>query len=203
MATKTARATTSPARRRAAKPAAATHSTGAVIGAAAAGVIAGVVAGIGRKVAVQAPSALAGDWLEAVKTEHRLALALFDAIQATDDSQTIKRATLLVQLKHALGKHALMEENAIYPALRDLGDTGDADELNHEHGYVKQYLYDLGNMPRNSLGFLAKVAEFRRDIEEHIRDEEERIFPPLHEKLGDEKNRALTAAANREGFKLA
>ena len=195
--------TTTPSRR-APKPApSATHSTGAIIGAAAAGVIAGVVAGIGRKAMVQAPSALAGDWLEAVKTEHKLALALFDAIQATDDSQTVKRTMLLVQLKHALGKHALMEENAIYPALRDSGEPGDADELNHEHGYVKQYLYDLGNMPKNSLGFLAKIADFRRDIEEHIRDEEDRIFPSLHAKLGDEKNRSLTAAANREGFKLA
>ena len=41
-------------------------STGALLGAAAAGVALGVAAMIGRKVAVQAPTVLAGDWDQAL-----------------------------------------------------------------------------------------------------------------------------------------
>ena len=177
-------------------------TTGMVLGAAAAGVVAGVGGNLCRKGVVEAPRAWAGGWVEARQAAPKAALALFDAIQATTDEQTLRRSMLLMQLKHALGKHAFTEENVIYPELRDHGDKADADELNSEHGYVKQYLYDLDKMDNSSPEFLKKIAAFRADLEDHIRDEETRIFPSLHAKLGD-KNKAVTAAANKEGFRLA
>ena len=178
-------------------------ATGAMIGAAAAGVAVGLMANLGRKTAVQAPTFLAGDWDEALAAEHAATLKLFDGLQATTEKNTTKRSMLLMQLKHALAKHALQEENVIYPALRDAGQTDQADHLNHDHGYVKQFLYDLENMPKESPAFLTKVAEFRRAIEEHAGEEENTIFPALKAKLSPEKNKALTAMMNKEGFKLA
>jgi hemerythrin superfamily protein len=178
-------------------------TTGALIGAAAAGVAVGLFANIGRKTAVQAPTFLAGEWDEALKAEHAATLKLFDAMQSTTEKNTTKRSMLLMQIKHALAKHALQEENAVYPALRDSGQKGEADHLNHDHGYVKQYLYDLENMLKDSPAFLPKVAEFRADLERHIAEEEGTIFPALKAKLSPEKNKALTALMNKEGFKLA
>lgn len=178
-------------------------STGAIIGAAAAGVAVGLVANLGRKAAVQAPTMMAGDWDEALKAEHEATLKLFDALESTTEKNTTKRSMLLMQLKHALAKHALQEENAVYPALREAGQVGDADQLNGEHGYVKQYLYDLENMPKESPAFVAKLREFRTHIEKHMREEENQIFPQLKAKLSPEKNKALTALMNKEGFKLA
>ena len=178
--------------------------TGAAVGvAAAAGLVAGLAANVGRKVAVQAASGLSGDWLDALKTEHKMALGIFDLIQATSDKQKAKRSTLLMTLKHALGKHAFQEENVIYPALRNSGEADTADQLNDDHGYVKQYLYDLENLPKDSPGFLSKVAEFRADLEKHIREEEDDIFPSLQAKLTEEQNKKVTLAMNKEGFKLA
>jgi hemerythrin superfamily protein len=174
-----------------------------LVGVAAAGVVTGLAANLARKAIVQAPSALAGDWLEALKVEHRLALGLFDLLQATGNEEPSKRSALLVQLKHALGKHAFTEENVIYPALRSWGDKADADKLNHDHGYVKQYLYELEDMDNASPAFLEKVAAFRADLEAHIEEEEAAIFPPLHAALGDAGNAKVTALANKEGFKLA
>jgi hemerythrin superfamily protein len=178
-------------------------STGALIGAAAAGVAVGLMANLGRKAAVQAPTMMAGDWDEALKAEHQAVMKLFDAMQATTDKNTTKRSMLLMQMKHSLAKHAIEEENAVYPCLRDSGQTEEADHLNHDHGYVKQFLYDLENMPKDSPAFLAKVGEFRRAVEEHVREEEDTIFPKLKAKLSPEMNKALTAAMNKEGFKLA
>lgn len=175
---------------------------GAAVGvAAAAGLVAGLAANVGRKVAVQAVSGLSGDWFEALRTEHAMTIKIFDAIQATTDK--VKRSTLLMTLKHALGKHAFQEENVVYPALRNAGDAETADELNDDHGYVKQYLYDLTEMPKDSPSFLSKVAEFRAELEKHVREEEDEIFPALHAKLGEEQNSHLTLAMNKEGFKLA
>ena len=177
--------------------------TGAMIGAAAAGVAIGLIANLGRKAVVQAPTALAGDWDQALAAEHAAVLKLFDTLQATSERNTTKRSMLLMQMKHALAKHALQEENVIYPALRDGGQTEAADHLNHDHGYVKQYLYDLENMPKDSPAFLAKVAEFRSAIEGHAGEEENTIFPALKARLSEEENKHLTFAMNREGFKLA
>lgn len=181
----------------------ATGRAASLVGAAAAGLVTGLAVNLGRKMVVQAPSALAGDWLDAIKLEHKLALALFDKLQATGSDDTGKRTVLLTQLKHALGKHAFTEENVIYPALRMWGDKADADKLNHDHGYVKQNLYDLEDMDNASPAFLAKVASFRAELEEHIREEEDAIFPPLHTALGEAGNAKVTAQANKEGFKLA
>lgn len=182
---------------------AATSRTAALLGAAAAGLVTGLAVNLGRKAVVQAPSVMAGDWLEALKTEHALALALFDQIEKTSDTEPAKRSVLLTQLKHALGKHAFTEENVIYPALRDWGDKADADKLNHDHGYVKQYLYELDALDNSSPAFLARVAAFRTDLEAHIREEEDAIFPPLRAALSESRNAEITALANREGFKLA
>lgn len=175
----------------------------ALAGAAAGGLALGVLAMLGRKAAVQAPTALAGNWDEALTLEHEATRKVFDAIEATDERSTAKRNMLLSHLKHALMKHAIEEENVIYPALRDAGQRDAADELNKEHGYVKQYLYQLENTPTASPEWIATVRRFRADIEHHMREEEDNLFPMLRATLSEEKNKALTMAMNKEGFKVA
>jgi hemerythrin superfamily protein len=177
--------------------------TGVIAAAAMAGAAVGLAANFGRKAIVQGISGAAGNWDEALAAEHRAVLALFDKIEATGDNQVSARTHCLTKIKNALGKHALEEENAVYPALRQGGDAADADSLNAEHGYVKTYLYELENMPKAGAAFLARVREFRALLEEHIREEEEEIFPALRARLSEEENGKLAAAVNREGMKLA
>jgi len=179
------------------------NGTGKLIAAGAAGLAVGLAANVARKFAVQAPTMLAGEWDEALKAEHQLTLKVFDAIEATTEKNTTKRATLLMNLKHMLAKHAMEEENAVYPALRDAGEAESADHLNNDHGYVKQYLYDLTMMAKDSPAWIAKVRQFRTDIEKHMREEETDLFPRLKAKLSPERNKALTTAMNKEGLKIA
>jgi len=167
---------------------------GAIAGATAAGAALGILAMLGRKVAVQSPTAMAGDWMDGLIAEHRAVLKLLDAIEATDDSAVARRKLMLTQLKHALAKHAIEEENVIYPALREAGKIAEADALNSEHGYVKQHLYELDNMPAGSASFLATIRTLRGELEEHMKDEEEQLFPQLRASLSDEKNAVLTRA---------
>lgn len=176
---------------------------GTIAGAVAGGAALGVLAMLGRKALVQSPTALAGDWMDGLVAEHQMVLKLFDTLEATDDSATGRRTMLLTQIKHALAKHAIEEENVIYPALREAGRVEEADALTREHGYVKQYLYELENMPNNSAAFIDKVRKFRADLEDHIRDEETELFPALRAKGDEAKNKQLTVAMNKEGFKLA
>lgn len=163
----------------------------------------GLLAAAGRKAAVQAVTYAAGDWVEGLKAEHKLTLKVFDALEQTSESDTGKRKALLFQLQHALGKHAIQEEDIIYCALRAHGEVDGADKLNHDHGYVKQYLFDLEQMDKDDPQWLAKVRDFRRLIEEHVQAEEEKYFPALRNRLSDAENKKLTNRMNREGFKVA
>jgi hemerythrin superfamily protein len=178
-------------------------STGVLVGAAVAGAAVGLAANAGRKLFMQFSSASAGDWFDALKVEHDMVLAIFDKIEATDDDQTTMRTTLLAKLKYALTKHAIEEEMVIYPALRQSNHGGEADHLNSDHAMVKSYIYELETMPNDSPQWLAKVSDFRQTIEEHIREEEEKIFPPFRAQMSEEQNSKLTTMMNKEGFKHA
>lgn len=156
---------------------------------------------VGRKLAVQAPTAFAGDWDKALAAEHRMALALFDKLR--EGAASGRRTMLLMQLKHALGKHALEEENAVYPAMREAGMAAEADALNSDHGYVKQYLYELTDLVKEDVAFHAKLSAFRTDIERHMRQEEDELFPKLKAALDRRATGRLTRRMNQEGLKLA
>lgn len=178
-------------------------NAGVLAGAALAGAAVGIAANFGRKFLMQMPAAAAGDWFDALKAEHAATLAVFDQLEATDDSQTMMRATLLMKLKYALTKHAHEEEAVIYPALRQANSAHDADALNGEHGYVKTYLYELESLPKDSPDWLARVRDFRAMLEEHIRMEEEEVFPAFRQLMSEEQNAKLTSLMNKEGFKMA
>ncbi|HEY0413415.1 MAG TPA: hemerythrin domain-containing protein [Allosphingosinicella sp.] len=178
-------------------------SAGVLAGAALAGAAIGLAANVGRKLFVQFSTGATGDWFDALKAEHALTLAIFDKIEATDDSQAMMRSHLLMKLKYALTKHASEEENVIYPALRQANLAHDADALNAEHGYVKTYLYELETLPNTSPEWLARVRDFRAMLQEHMRMEEDEVFPTFRQALSDTQNAKLTSLMNKEGFKMA
>ena len=173
---------------------------GPLLAAGLAGAAIGIAANYGRKFITQAVSGASGDWDEVLAAEHDMTLALFDKMLATDSTQTWKRSMMLMQLTHALDKHAHEEEMVVYPALREAGQTTEADQLNGEHGYIKTFLYDLGQMGADAPNWLDKVREFRNLIAEHAKMEEEQVFPAFKQGLDEEQNAKITSLVNRDGF---
>jgi hemerythrin superfamily protein len=175
-------------------------SAGPLFGAAIAGAAIGIAANFGRKALMQGFEAQAGDWDEILATEHDMALGLFEKMLATDETQTFKRKMLLIKLTHALDKHAHAEEMVVYPALREANEAGDADGLESEHGYVKTFLYELGQMEPDAKSWLEKVREFRDLVREHAHMEEEEVFPRFKREMSAEQNEKITGLVNRDGF---
>ena len=178
-------------------------NTGTLIGAALAGAAIGFAANYGRKFLMQGMEAMAGDWDEILATEHDMALAIFDKMLATDQSQTFKRRMLLMKLTHALDKHAHQEEMVVYPALREAGIRVEADQLEQEHGEVKTYLYELQEMGADAPNWLEKVREFRSLVSRHAHMEEEEVFPSFKDDLSEQQNDRITNLVNRDGFWMA
>ena len=180
------------------------NDNGGILLAGAAGFGLGLLASVGRKAAVQAITASQGDWFEGLKAEHKLAMGIIETLEATGETETGKRKALLFSLQHALGKHAIQEEDVIYCALRALGDVADADKLGAEHNSeVKQGLYDLEQIDMASPAWLERLGRMKAAIEAHVREEEDEVYPRLKAKLSDEENAKLTKRMNFEGFKVA
>ncbi|MBA3526491.1 MAG: hemerythrin domain-containing protein [Sphingomonas sp.] len=171
-----------------------------LIGVAVAGAALGLAANFGRKFVTQAVSGVSGDWDEVLATEHDMTVAIFDKMLATDSTQTWKRGMLLMQLTHALDKHAHEEEMVIYPALREANETVDADHLTEEHGYIKTFLYELGQMGPSHVAWLDKVREFRTLVVQHVKMEEEQVFPHFKQSLSEAQNAKITSLVNKDGF---
>ncbi|HUG45583.1 MAG TPA: hemerythrin domain-containing protein [Sphingomicrobium sp.] len=178
----------------------ASDNAGPLIGAAIAGAAIGLAANLGRKAIIQGMSGISGDWDEVLATEHEMTLAIFDKMLATDKSQTWKRSMLLMQLQHALDKHAHQEEMVVYPALREANMETDAEHLNAEHLQVKTFLYELGELDADAPNWLEKVRQFRDLIREHAQMEEEQVFPKFKDSMDEKQNDRITNLVNRDGF---
>lgn len=160
------------------------------------------IANLGRKVATQAPTAMASDWCEGLIREHEATLAAIDKLMATSAEHPQRRAMQLTAIKHMITKHALQEENVIYPMIaREAGEA--AGELNKEHGEVKAMLFELSRMDKTDPAFATTLAQLRSALDEHMHEEEEVLFPALRDRLSDEENRKLSRAMNMAGVMVA
>ena len=184
-------------------PSAFSWSAGPIIAAAVGGAAIGLAANLGRKALMQGMEASIGDWDQILAAEHDEALALFDRILGTDESQTFKRKMLFMKLCHALDKHAHAEEMVVYPALRGDDDVADADHLDAEHGYIKTFIFELNEMGPGSPNWLGKISEFREFVAEHAKMEEEQVFPKFKRDMTEDENAHITSLVNRDGFWMA
>ena len=178
-------------------------SAGAIASAALGGAMIAVAANLGRKAAVQGLSAVAGNWADSLAAEHKMVLGLFDKMLDTEDNQTKKRALLLLQLGHALDKHAYAEEHVVYPCLRENNDASVAELLEKEHGEVKTFLHRLANMPKDSPEWIGVVSEFRASVAHHAAMEENEVFPQLRREIDDAMDKRITKEVNKAGFMMA
>lgn len=174
-------------------------------GAAALGFVAGMFVVPARKLAHQGLEAAVGknDWFEILKLEHAAVNTLFEQLLQTDDTQTKKRTALLLAIKQGLTKHALQEEDVVYPALREAGIEADTKELYAEHADIKTYLHELEIKPKDDPSWLERVRAFHTLIQHHVRDEEDEIYPRFQSQLSAEQNAKITKRMNIEGMLLA
>ena len=165
---------------------------GAVIAGAAVGFLAGLAVSPARKALMEGAEALAGDWADVLTAEHHAVEALFDALQATHETQ----------IAHALNKHAIQEENVIYPALRRI-DEAEARRLFSDHADIKTLLSELQyDIEKDDPRWIEKVRALALEVTEHAREEEDEVFPRMRA-MGEEVNASLTRRLHWEGLKVA
>ncbi len=177
--------------------------SGAVLAGAAFGFLAGLAAIPARKLAIQSAEATIGDWVDILTAEHRGIEKAFDAVLRTEDVEAAKRQVLLLKIAHDLNKHALQEENVVYPAIRKLNPSS-AGQLVADHAEIKSLLsvlqYDIA---KSDPQWLATVAMLKDKVVSHALLEEQTVFPSTRAAMSADENAALTRHMNWEGLKVA
>lgn len=177
---------------------------GRLAASAAIGLVAGLALPHARKLAMQGPTLAAGDWVAALTAEHRTVEKLFDQLLATREDEKVRREMLLTKIAYALNKHAIEEENVIYPALSEAAAFADqAHHLADDHLKAKTLIYDLRRISSSDVQWLGKVRELWTALQGHMREEENEIFPAFHASMAADESSKLTAMMNWEGLKVA
>jgi iron-sulfur cluster repair protein YtfE (RIC family) len=127
--------------------------------------------------------------VELLKEDHREALELLERLEnmeeeldADEEGVEVLPNDLFTQLKNALTLHTQVEEQVFYPAMREFDETRDQiSEAIEEHEAVDQILEEMTEMSPEDDEFQDKLEELRENLEHHIEEEEDELFPKAEE----------------------
>lgn len=123
--------------------------------------------------------------LELLKQDHREASSLMDQLENSDQPAMMG---IFNQLKQALTLHTKMEETLLYPALQNNEQTGDMiSEAYEEHQTVDEILAEMTGLAPSNGDFSTKLAELRENVEHHVEEEENELFPKAKRILGQHR----------------
>lgn len=145
------------------------------------------------------------DIVEVLTHDHREVEKLFDQIERTTDPA--KRRELTDSVTIELIRHAVAEEQYLYPATRQYLPDGDelADKEIGEHSEVEEALKSLEAMDAEDPEFMYRFREMGNSVRQHLKEEEEDLFPRLQHHataealrdLGEKVERAKKMAPTR------
>ena len=123
------------------------------------------------------PQVNAFDLLE---QDHREVEEWFDEFDELNDSNEGRKAELAEKICLALKVHAQMEEEIFYPQAREASQDNDLiDEAVVEHSTVKNLIAEIEAMGVGEELYDAKIRVLGEMVKQHIKEEEEELFPEL------------------------
>ena len=117
--------------------------------------------------------------IELLKADHAIVKGLFEKVEATEDSQ---HPALFEKIKAELDVHTHIEETIFYPKLKADGTEEIIDitlEGIEEHHQVKMFLKEISSLADESEKFEPKLKVLMEDVEHHVKEEEEEMFPKV------------------------
>ena len=124
------------------------------------------------------------DAIELLKTQHGEMKGLFKRIEMAEEDE---EQDLFEQLADALAVHAAIEEKHFYPATKNARTEELLQEAVEEHLSAKRLSADLMEMSPEDPQFDAKLSVLEEQIEHHVEEEENELFPKVRKMLEKEE----------------
>ncbi len=132
------------------------------------------------------------DIFQILKKDHQTVKDLFKKLEGTGARAAKGREKLFLQLKNDLEAHSHGEEAVFYPALKEHQEMQEMiDEATEEHAEVANLLEELEEMDKETEDWSSKLAELKKNVLHHVKEEEGEIFKQAKDLLEKEKIQAL------------
>lgn len=115
--------------------------------------------------------------LDLLKADHRRVEKLLEALNATSEDDVEQRQQLFRDFANEMQVHEIIEEEILYPALKDHPRAKEVVlEGYEEHHVVDNIMNELNDVPYDDETWGAKFSVMKENIEHHIEEEEEEMF---------------------------
>jgi hemerythrin-like domain-containing protein len=132
------------------------------------------------------------DPIELLKTDHRRFENLLKEGEATTERAKKTRRQILTSLTSELNVHEALEEKIFYPALQPHAEAHDLVlESFQEHHVADQIVKELHEVDKDDEQWGAKFKVLKENVEHHISEEENKLFPVAKGVLGSDQLLAL------------
>ena len=121
------------------------------------------------------------DALTLLKADHEAVEKKFKRFEGLGPRALKTKAAVVADVIEALSVHAVIEEQLLYPAVRErlTEEEDQVLEALEEHHVVKWTLSELDGMSPDHERFDAKVTVLMESVRHHVKEEEKDLFPKV------------------------
>ena len=135
------------------------------------------------------------DAIVLLKEDHKEIRRLFREFQQAGEEATARKGHLVDQIIEALTVHTYIENEVMYPRVRELLPDLEDDVLEsyEEHHVADLLVVELAALKPSAERFDAKTTVLIENVTHHIEEEEQEWFPKVREALGRKQLQDLGA----------
>ena len=132
------------------------------------------------------------DALTMLKADHDKVKGMLDKLDETTERAEVTRTEGLQALKQELTIHETIEEEILYPALKEFSNTREITfEAYEEHHVVDTIMAELEQTPVDDEQWAAKLTVMKENLEHHIGEEEDEMFKQARQVMDEHELVAL------------
>jgi hemerythrin superfamily protein len=134
------------------------------------------------------------DVIKLLENDHREVEDLFGKAEATSGAA---KQQVVTKIASELTLHAGVEEQIVYPAMRDAGLGDLVDEAEREHQTVKALVARLESLDGSTAEVDPLLGELKGDVEHHVEEEESEAFPKFRDAVDQATLESLGQAVEK------
>jgi hemerythrin-like domain-containing protein len=129
---------------------------------------------------------MSNDAIVLLRDDHKQIRKVFTAFEKAGDNAHATKQKLVDQMIELLTVHTYIENEVMYPRVRDLLPDLEDDVLEsyEEHHVADLLVVELANMKPDDERFTAKTTVLIENVRHHMDEEEQEWFPKVREGLG-------------------